>query len=265
MEISKLLGIFKRFPHFSESIFNNLDNRSLINCKEASRELSEFIDNERFFWIRILRNYNKNYDKFQDYWKMSINKTSIEIVKHLAVATHTFFKSQNIHIYEIINNGSYIKCETRDLKQFTPIHVAAEVGNMELMEHVLKKLREKIPSGCVMIIPPGNFMSDKIKSLISEYSMDKIYLTPYREQSTLLNLVAKKGNFGVCRLMIGYFDDWNLQKFQVDYSVKNSDRKKLIMAVANSHVEIAKFLLTEKLKEKIIPRILEQHPFIWKP
>ena len=265
MEISKLFSIFKRFPHFSELIFNNLDNQSLINCKEASRELSEFLDNERFFWIRILRNYNKNYDKFQDYWKMSINKTSIEIVKHLAVATHTFFKSQNIHIYEIINNGSYIKCETRDLKQFTPIHVAAEVGNMELMEHVLKKLREKIPSGSVMIIPPGNFMSDEIKSLISEYSMNKIHLTPYREQSSLLDLAARKGDFGVCRLMIGYVNDCNIKKFQVDYSVNHYDRKKLIIAVANSHLDIAKFLLIEKFKEKIIPRILEQHPFIWKP
>ena len=265
MEISKLFGIFKRFPHFSESIFNNLDNQSLINCKEASRELSEFLESERFFWIRILRNYNKNYDKFQDHWKMSINKTSIEIVKHLAVATNSFFKSQNIHIYEIINNGSYIKCETRDLKQFTPIHVAVEVGNMELMEHVLKKLLEKIPSGSVMIIPPGNFMSDEVRSLISQHSMDEIHLTPYREQSTLLNLAARKGNFGVCRLMIGYVDDCNLKKFQVDYSVNHSDRKKLIVAVANSHVEIAKFLLTEKLKEKIIPRILEEHPFIWKP
>ena len=109
---------------------------------------------------------------------------------------------------------------------------------MELMEHVLKKLREKIPSGSVMIIPPGNFMSAKIKSLTSQYSMDKIHLTPYREQSTLLNLAARKGNFGVCRLMIRYVDDCNLKKFQVDYSVNHYDRKKLIIAKSSGYSQI---------------------------
>ena len=236
MEISKLFGIFKRFPHFSESIFNNLDNQSLINCKEASRKLSDFLESERFFWIRMLRNYSKHYHTFQDSWKMAINRTSIEIVKHLAVATKT---------------SAWINPRTRF--QFNPIHVAVEVGNMELLEHILKKLRETIPSGSVMIIPPGNFMSAEIRSLISQYSMDKMCLTPYREQS--------KGNFGVCRVMIGYVNGDNRHMFKVNYY----DRKKLIIAVANSHVEIAKFLLTEKSKEKIIPRILEEYPFIWKP
>ena len=234
MKNLKIEDVFNRFPHINESIFNELGNQSLINCKEASRELSKLLEQERFFWIRILRNYSKHYQTFHDFWKMAIYRTSIEIVKQLAVATKTC---------------AWIN--PRNIIQFTPIHVAAEVGNMELMKHVLQKLREKIPSGSVMIIPPGNFMSAKIRSLISQYSMDKIYLTPYREQT--------KGNFGICRFMIGYFNGDNLHTFKVD------DTKKLIIAVANSHLEIVKFLLTEKVNEKIIPRILEERPFIWKP
>ena len=78
----------------------------------------------------------------------------------------------------------------------------------------------------------------------AQYSMDKIYLTPYREQT--------KGNFGICRFMIGYVNDGNRQNIKVNYY----DRKKLNIAVANSHLEIAKFLLTEKCKEKIIQQIL---------
>ena len=96
MEFSKLPGIlqapkkpenclqvgdlFKRFPHIGESICNKLDNQSLINCKEASQELSEHLEKERFFWIRILTNYSKHYDTFLDFWKMAVNRTSIEIV-----------------------------------------------------------------------------------------------------------------------------------------------------------------------------------------
>ena len=236
MKILKIEDVFNRFPHINESIFNELGNQSLINCKEASRELSKLLEQERFFWIRILRNYSKHYHTFHDFWKMAIYRTSIEIVKHLALATKT---------------SAWINPRTRF--QFHPIHVATEVGNMELLEHISKKLREKIPPGSVMIIPPGNFMSAEIRSLISQYSMDKMYLRPYREQS--------KGNFGICRFMIGYVNDGNRQNIKVNYY----DRKKLNIAVANSHLEIAKFLLTEKCKEKIIPRILEEHPFIWEP
>ena len=231
-----MFGIFKRFPHFSESIFDNLDNQSLINCKEASRELSEFFESERFFWIRMLRNYSKHYHTFQDSWKMAINRTSIEIVKHLAVATKIFFKSQNKHLYEIIDNGSYIISETRNLKQFTPIHVAIEFGNLELIEHVLERIRKKI----------SIWKCD-----------DKISVRAYSEsvgekKSIPLYLSARKGNLEVCGLIIGmscgYPADW----------------KKLTIAIAKSHFVIAKLLMTDKLEEKIIPKILEEHPFEWK-
>ena len=65
---------------------------------------------------------------------MAINRTSIEIVKHLAVATKICFKSQDTNTYEITNIvGSYVIPETRTRKQFTPIHLAAEFGNLDLI------------------------------------------------------------------------------------------------------------------------------------
>ena len=69
---------------------------------------------------------------------------------------------------------SLIISETRDLKQFTPIHVAIEFGNLDLIDHVLERIRKKIPSGSVMIIPPGNNMSATFRFLISKHSMNKI-------------------------------------------------------------------------------------------
>ena len=241
MKILKIEDVFNRFPHINESIFNELGNQSLINCKEASRELSKLLEQERFFWIRILRNYSRHYQTFNDFWKMAIYRTSIEIVKHLALATKT---------------SAWINPRTRF--QFNPIHVAIEVGNMELLGHISKKLREKIPSGSVMIIPPGNLMSVGIRHILFTYSKDNISVRPYNgpvgdKKSITLHSAAKKGNFAVCGLMIG-------SSFSQSAVWKN-----LIVAVSNSHVEIVKLLLTEKLEEKIIPRILEEHSFMWKP
>ena len=143
-QILKVGDLFKRFPHIGESILNNLDNQSLINCKEASQELSEFLEKERFFWIRILTSYRKHYDTFLDFWKMAVNRTSIKIARHLAVATKTFFTSQETTIYNTSINYQ-INYDTSVTKlMWSPIHVAAGFGNLELIEHILQKICKKI-------------------------------------------------------------------------------------------------------------------------
>ena len=47
--------IVRRFPILAENIINNLDDKSLVKFKDANRENHEFMDQERFYWIRILR------------------------------------------------------------------------------------------------------------------------------------------------------------------------------------------------------------------
>ena len=49
--------VCKRFPHLAERIFDQLDDQSLANCKEISGEVLEYLENERFFWIRIIKKY----------------------------------------------------------------------------------------------------------------------------------------------------------------------------------------------------------------
>ena len=59
--IMKIENLFKRFSHISESIFDELDNQSLINCKEASRDWSERDCNQcraAFICGMITRRYN---------------------------------------------------------------------------------------------------------------------------------------------------------------------------------------------------------------
>ena len=43
----------KRFPHLAKRIFDQVDNKSLNKCKEISGAVLEYLDSERFFWIRI--------------------------------------------------------------------------------------------------------------------------------------------------------------------------------------------------------------------
>lgn len=138
---------------------NNLDNQSLINCKEASREISEFLESERFFWITILRSYQNNFNEFKEAWKEVINKTSIEMVKQLAVAALHYFKMHpsyfacnqpapiniavklnDIDLCKLIYEKTRIDKNPKDRRGVTPLHDAAKYGSFELCKFMLENL-----------------------------------------------------------------------------------------------------------------------------
>ena len=49
--------IFLRFPHLGEQILENLDNQSLLKCKQVSRQWSDFIIKTKALPIELLRKY----------------------------------------------------------------------------------------------------------------------------------------------------------------------------------------------------------------
>ena len=48
---------FLRFPHLGEQILENLDNQSLLKCKQVSRQWSDFITETKALSIELLRKY----------------------------------------------------------------------------------------------------------------------------------------------------------------------------------------------------------------
>ena len=63
----------RRFPFAGKLILNNLENQSLARSKETNRGINKFLENERFYWIRILKKYSKNFKGFGElYCGMSL-------------------------------------------------------------------------------------------------------------------------------------------------------------------------------------------------
>ena len=102
--------LFKRFALVGKTVLNNLDDQSLTKSKEASKEISEFLDNGRFFWTRIIKKYNKNFEGFEESWKEVINKTPVDIVKQLAIAVPKFFESYSFKQVALLHiaNGALV-------------------------------------------------------------------------------------------------------------------------------------------------------------
>ena len=83
----------QRFPHLSKSILSNLDNQSLMKSKEASRDIFQFLENERFYWIRMIGKKCWNFEGFEESWKETIHQTPFDVIKELANVVQTWLTS----------------------------------------------------------------------------------------------------------------------------------------------------------------------------
>ena len=115
--------LLKRVPLINQNILKYLDEKSIVNFKQTSREIIPVLEKEKFYWIRVLNQYKKSFKEFQDTWKMIISKTHAQNVKNLALAASQFFKEKN----------------ERLRKEWHPLFIAALQGPLKLCEFVIEK------------------------------------------------------------------------------------------------------------------------------
>ena len=219
-------NICRRCPFLGELILNNLDNQSLINCKKASRDLSEFLESERFFWIRILRTYRKNFNEFKEDWKEVIKKTSLEMVKQLAVAALHYFK---IHPH-------YYQCN-----QPAPINIAVELNDIDLCKLIYKKTRNnknpKDQHGMTPLHDAAMKGSFELCKLILENITMKNPTDNWGD--TPLHYAVKYNRFEICQLFIA-----NVDGTQPMASIWETAKG---YAISLRHLEILKLLNDESM------------------
>ena len=141
--------LLSRFPDIAEDIFENLDDESLVRCKEASRSMSSFLDEDNKFWKRIIRKYLNNLETndFKKSWDVLIDlkQTGSEMFKELGRAVQNYLNRHE-------GQGSQGKCfeemkETCSHREnsLSPLHFAAEAGNTLLYKFILDRSEEKNP------------------------------------------------------------------------------------------------------------------------
>ena len=110
-----------RFSHISENIFEQLDNKSLSNCREVTKSWMRFIDNKNYSWIKI-------------------------------VDIPTTLKSRNTYLHVAAKYGqtemfSFIfdNAEEKNPKNQTgksPFHLACQYGRVNVAELIIEKSTE---------------------------------------------------------------------------------------------------------------------------
>ena len=80
----------QRHPIVIKMMMRSLDDKSLVTLKKVSRGLYRFLEEERFYWLRVIQSYNQTNIKLSISWKKLVDKTPSEMIKKLALALHQF-------------------------------------------------------------------------------------------------------------------------------------------------------------------------------
>lgn len=236
----------KRFPHLSENILNQVNDQSLNNCKEISSELLQCLERGRFFWIRMIKKYQKDLKDFPKFWKPVVDKTPIEIVKQVAIAVSRFFQLPHLYsdlseldlrgrrcrwsVFAICANYGdmallhyvidQIKLKNiRKTERVNALFLAAFQGHLEVYKLVMKNLKDKNPGNTSILNNTG--------------------ITP-------LHYAAQNGHFSVCELITANTADKNPVTRYVNNRYQyghNYGSTPLHFAAQNGHLEICKLLI----------------------
>ena len=244
-----------RFPHLASNIFDQLDNQSLVNCKEASRKLDNFFGNEKFFWLRIIHKYRGNFVEFKATWNKTLKKSPAILVKELTLATHNFFEKYShrfakqwhplfipadqglLQLYKHISEKSSDKNVEGGLQTRTALHLAAQEGHLEVCKFIIESTDDKNPRTDKGITPLSlavTFGHLEVCKLIMKYLEDK---NPKRDDTyTALHVAAQNGHLKICKMILEEIVDKNPTETMTGFTP-------LHLAAIGGHLEICKLIV----------------------
>ena len=210
--------IMLRFPHLVQDVFVELDNKSLANCRKVSRAFCDFIDDEKLFWVRKIQNY-VCMKKFQQHWKKVLRNVPTQDVKDI------FWGVQQI-----------LKYNSRRKLQWSPLHIAAAQGHLELCKYIMEKTNDPNPkkkNGITALHMAAYGGCRETCELLIDNLENKNPVT--NKGITPFHFASKEGHFDVCELLIQNIDDKNPAALD--------GCTPLHMAARHGHLEIVRLIV----------------------
>ena len=215
---SKMESIFSKIPNIGDKIIRELDNQSLVKCKEVQKSWYNFINTEKILWFRMIQNYIGVDNEFLTAWRTVLKKAPADFVSHVAITTQKFYEKPKI-------------------PQISPIHVAASHGNLYLFQQMMVKLanmNQKEMCGknhpLFVAVRKGHY---NICKFIVATADDKNPTRP--DGVTPLLLAAQLGEYEICKLIISNVDNKN--------PAMHNGVTPLFVAAQNGYYEICKLII----------------------
>ena len=196
MEEPKSLGLINwerlclSFPHLAEKIFGKSNNQNLVKIKEVCKAWNDFVKKSKFYNCRIIKNYTNCSDELlKDLAKNS--KDAMEIASNLDAIFKRFFKGTK-------QSSNYLKKWNE-----TPLHVAADHGDLKSYHLIMENVTDKNPSNPHYKFPRKEGMSRKATlQLAARYRHIDLTRGNFNGFGwTPLHTAAANGHLDVCKLI----------------------------------------------------------------
>ena len=243
-------NICVRFPHLLEQINELLDNKSLVKCKEVSQTMSSIIKNQKsgtFITKRAIHSYIKNYKEFAEEWKIVLKKLPMERLNVFGILVKDFYKAvpsrrgfqwSPMHIAaergDIDFCKSIAKLGTIKSYKLSPLYFSAQAGHLEVSEFLYKEFEDKQNrriSGCVQHMAAKNGHLQVYKFLHEKTNEINPIM---QKQITPLHLAAQYGHFDICKYICD--NTVFVKPFRSDWNTP------LTLAVHRGHIKIVRLL-----------------------
>ena len=221
-DIPAIETMLSRFPIVAQDIFRELDNKSLITCRNVSVSWQNFIDNQKLNWIRKIQKSNRSMNEFHMQWKQVIRNTSIDRIKELSTAVLQFFeddisrsKIQYAPLHVTADKGlldlSKFIIDKTGVKNparsdgYTALHMAAIKGHTEVCRHIIAIIEDKNPAdqnGLSPLVIAASHGHLEIYQHIVKYLEDRNHFAIIKNGDTPLHVAAQRGHIEVCRYIM---------------------------------------------------------------
>ena len=122
-----------RFPEIAESVFDNLGNQNLVNCKEVCRAWSMFLKSPKFLLMRKIEKTIKSRHDFGILWKDVAKNVNTQAIFELeAIVTKFYANDEN---FESVHVSEF----------HSPLHLVANTGNTKILDTLMKKAKDIQP------------------------------------------------------------------------------------------------------------------------
>ena len=108
-----LENLMLRFSHLSETIFDHLDNQTLVTCKFVSKELNTYLREQKFHKIRIIIETVTKFQELRQPWIHVFKTANTMTIMELGHAVDQFYTKG---------------LKYTNYKGIAPVHVAAGAG-----------------------------------------------------------------------------------------------------------------------------------------
>ena len=111
---------------------DHLDNKMLVQFKGTRRSIFKITTEQNrgnYFWIRMIQSDMGNVKEFIEDWKKVFKKSSPQNMKRLAEIVRKFFNNKPI----------------RKTRNWSPMHIISEGGNLELCKTIAEITEDKNP------------------------------------------------------------------------------------------------------------------------